>query len=74
MKLLCQLWALNESLQEFKKVIEDEDAQREAAAILEAHLEDPNEDEPGWEEEEEEERRQELTEDRNAHNGTESSV
>ena len=40
MKLLCQLWALNESLQDYKKTLEDEENQREVASILEAHLED----------------------------------
>ena len=40
MKLLCQLWALNESLQDYKKTLEDEESQREVASILEAHLED----------------------------------
>ncbi len=48
MKLLCQLWALNESLQEYKKALEDdEDTQREAtgtASILESHLEELDEE------------------------------
>ena len=44
MKLLCQLWALNESLQDYKKTLEDEDHQREVASILEAHLEDEEEE------------------------------
>jgi hypothetical protein len=44
MQLLCQLWTLNESLQEYKKAMDDEEQQNEVAAILEAHLEeDPNE-------------------------------
>ena len=29
MKLLCQLWALNESLQDYKKTLEDDEHQRE---------------------------------------------
>ena len=45
MKLLCQLWALNESLQDYKKTLEDEESQREVASILEAHLEDEEETE-----------------------------
>ena len=44
MKLLCQLWSLNESLQEYKKSLEDADddevSQREVASILESHLEE----------------------------------
>ena len=44
MKLLCQLWSLNESLQEYKKSLEDaeddEVSQREVASILESHLEE----------------------------------
>ena len=42
MKLLCQLWSLNESLQEYKKSLEDDDevSQREVASILESHLEE----------------------------------
>ena len=45
MKLLCQLWALNESLQDYKRTLEDEDHQREVASILEAHLEDEEDEE-----------------------------
>ena len=43
--MLCQLWALNESLQDYKKTLEDEESQREVASILEAHLEDEEETE-----------------------------
>ena len=45
MKLLCQLWTLNESLQDYKKTLEDEENQREVASILESHLEDLDDDE-----------------------------
>ena len=44
MKLLCQLWTLNESLQDYKKTLEDEENQREVASILESHLEEDEED------------------------------
>lgn len=44
MKLLCQLWALNESLQDYKKTLEDEENQREVASILESHLEEEDEE------------------------------
>ena len=51
MKLLCQLWSLNESLQDYRKSLEEEESQREVASILESHLED--EDEEDEEEDEE---------------------
>ena len=45
MKLLCQLWTLNESLQDYKKSLEEEEeSQREVASILESHLEDIDDD------------------------------
>ena len=45
MKLLCQLWTLNESLQDYKKSLEEEEeSQREVASILESHLEEIDDD------------------------------
>ena len=59
MKLLCQLWALNESLQEYKKTLEEDENQREVASILESHLEEEEDeltandnDESCWQDEE----------------------
>ena len=59
MKLLCQLWALNESLQDYKKTLEDDEHQREVASILESHLEEEEDeltandnDESCWQDEE----------------------
>ena len=52
MKLLCQLWSLNESLQDYRKSVEEEESQREVASILEAHLEDEDDEEEEDEEDE----------------------
>jgi len=59
MKLLCQLWALNESLQDYKKTLEDDEHQREVTSILESHLEEEEDeltandnDESCWQDEE----------------------